>query len=63
MHQGSQVFSLGRVSLICTGPGQLNHINDNPHIYAENNPSTQLGLPWTQTHNRIKAKVTTKRPT
>jgi len=50
MHQGSQVFSLGRVSLTFTGPGQLNHINDNHHIHAENNPSIWLGQPWTQTH-------------
>jgi len=63
MHQGNQVFSLGRVSLTCTGPGQLNHIKDNPHVHAKNNPSTRLGLAWTQTHNRIKAKVTAKRPT
>ena len=35
----------------CTGPGQLNHINDNPHIYAGNNQSTRLGPAWTQTHN------------
>jgi len=63
MHQGSRVFSLGRVSLTCTGPGQINHIDDNPHVHAGNNPSTRLGLAWTQTHNGIKTKVTTKRPT
>ena len=39
------------IHTICTGPGQLNHINDNPHIYVGNNPSTRLGLAWTQTHN------------
>jgi len=32
---------------LCTGPGQLNHINDNPHIYAGNNPSTRVGPAWT----------------
>jgi len=51
MHQGSQVFSLFRVSLTCIGPGQLDHINDNSHAHAGNNPSTRLGPPWNQTHN------------
>jgi len=49
MHQGSQVFNQGRVSLTCTGPSQLNHINDNPHVHAKDNPSTRIGPPWTQT--------------
>ena len=63
MHQGSQVFSLGRVSLTYIESGQLNHINDNSHAHAGNNPSTWLGPPWNQTHNWIRTKVTTKQST
>jgi len=45
MHQSSQVFNLGRVSLTYTGPGQFNHINDKPHEHARDNPSTRPGPP------------------
>jgi len=49
MHQGSQTFNLGRVSLTYTGPGQFNHINDNPHEHARDNTSTRPGPPWSRT--------------
>jgi len=56
MHQSSQVFNLGRVSLTYTGPSQFNHINDKPQRTYQRQPKymTRAAMVSNLTEQRLK---------
>jgi len=56
MHQSSQVFNLGQVSLTYAGPGQFNHINDKPQRTCQRQPkyTTWAATVLNLTEQRLK---------